>query len=603
MSGTRTPWRLAVGLALLAVVLCAPSLQNGLFLDDHIHGASLSHPPDLPQIHTTPDLLFSFVSDKRDFLLDDKPWWTSDDLKLSFWRPLAGLSHWLDHRLWPESPFLMHLHSLLWLGLTAFLATLAFARFLAPGPDLQSGRPSPAWVPGLAALLFAVDEVHAWPAMWIANRNALLSMAFGLAALIAHDRDRRDGWAAGVWVAPVCLLLAVLAGESAVACGAYLVAYALFLDPKAGLHGLRALWPTATVGALWLLAYKLQGFGARGSASYVDPLTDPLRFADALVERVPILVLGLWSPIPADLYLVLPRDARFQLWAVAVALLLILGLWMWRWIGRDPRAGFLALGFAGSLVPASIVLPMNRQLLYASFGAVGLLALLIGEAGRRRRALGWALVTPLILLHVIVAPLSLLAVSKVFEDLPTLIENGVRSLPEGPDLELLVVVQAPGQIFTSGGRVFRALDGLKTPPLLALTTSVGGATVERVDSHTLRVRPETGFLPHPDGTPRKPGEPVFGALRPFESFDSLFFNPSDLPELGQVFQRLGVSIQITEVDEEGYPLAAEMRFKRPLDDAAYGWVTWENGVFVPFSVPPEGEARTLDAPRLPPPGS
>ena len=586
--------RRAAGLAVLAVLLCGLSLRNGFFLDDYIHQASLAHPPELPQLHTTPDLLFSFVSEHRDPLRPGLPWWTSDELKLSFWRPVAGLSHWLDHRLWPETPWLMHLHSLLWLGWTVFLAALAFERFLGQGP-----KP---WTGILAAVLFAVDDVHAWPAMWIANRNALLSMSFGLAALLAHDRLRRDGWSPGLWVSPLCLLLGVLSGESAVSCGAYLVAYALFLDPEAGRGGLRALAPSAGLGFLWIVIYKWQGFGARGSAAYVDPLTDPGRFLGALVERAPILGAALFGPVPADLYLIASADLRRAFWVTSLLGLGAAGLWLTRRLGRDARARFMAFGMLGSWVPASIVMPMNRQLLYASFGAVGLLALGIAHVARRPAGLSVAraVVGLLLIVHVVMAPLALLSFGPLFQTLSDGIEGAVRSLPESPEAELLVVLQAPGHAFTSGAHVFRALHGLHTPPLLTVSSRIGTVELERVDATTLRVRPEGGFLPRPS---RDDGPPL-DLMRVFGYFDNLFFNPSRLPALGTIVRRStrhgDVSIHIVETDEDGYPTVAELHFPRPLEDETWAWVRWHDGRFVAAS-PPTVHRPTVHRPTVLPP--
>ena len=30
------------------------------------------------------------------------PWWTYEGFRYQFWRPLAELSHWLDHALWRD---------------------------------------------------------------------------------------------------------------------------------------------------------------------------------------------------------------------------------------------------------------------------------------------------------------------------------------------------------------------------------------------------------------------------------------------------------------------------------------------------------------------
>ena len=119
---------LAVGLVLLAVLIYLPTLGSGWVVDDLIHRAKLlgfsslggegsidPHPPGLSS--AVMDLFVwadsdTFPPDVMDF--GSVPWWTFKDMRASFWRPLAALTHWVDYRLWPDSAALMHTHSLLW---------------------------------------------------------------------------------------------------------------------------------------------------------------------------------------------------------------------------------------------------------------------------------------------------------------------------------------------------------------------------------------------------------------------------------------------------------------------------------------------------------
>jgi len=49
-----------------------------------------------------------------------------------------------------------------------------------------------AWLAGLAALLYTIDDAHSMVAGWVANRNASLMLLFGVLALMAHVRWRRE---------------------------------------------------------------------------------------------------------------------------------------------------------------------------------------------------------------------------------------------------------------------------------------------------------------------------------------------------------------------------------------------------------------------------
>jgi len=217
-------------LPLIGVGLLAPGLGSGWIADDHFHGAALTADPDLPLQHRSPARLFVFVDgDPAEVwrLIDAGilPWWSDPELRLSFYRPLAGLTHALDYRLWPDSPFWAHLHSVFWY-VCLIVPLLALYRRILPT----------AAVAGLAALLYAIDDNLTFPVLWIANRNAVISVFFGVVTLLVYDRWRRGGWKPGAVLAPLTLLGAVLANEGGVALGGYLVAYALFLDPAPPRH-------------------------------------------------------------------------------------------------------------------------------------------------------------------------------------------------------------------------------------------------------------------------------------------------------------------------------------------------------------------------------
>jgi hypothetical protein len=234
----------------------------------------------------------------------------------------------------------MHVQSLLWFAGAIAAAALFYRRLLVP-----------AWVAGLAALLFAVDDAHGMPAVWLANRNANIGVLFGLIALIAHDRWRRDGWRPGALIAPLALLLGLLAGEIALAAGGYLLAYALFLDTDNWRGRLASLVPGGLVGSLWWVTYRVMGYGASGSGVYIDPGASPGEFVHAVIDRAPMLFAGLWG-IPSGLGHFLSQSAAHVLWLVAVGLIVAVTFLLLPILRRDRAARFFALGMVLSLVPA-----------------------------------------------------------------------------------------------------------------------------------------------------------------------------------------------------------------------------------------------------------
>ena len=258
----------------------------------------------------------------------------------------------------------MHAHSLLWLGAVVAVTAVYYRRMLGP-----------TWTAGVAALLFAVDDARGPTVGFLANRNVLVAATFGVSALIAHDRWRRDGSrpavVAGAAAAPGRPVLEG-GGHRGVRLPGRLRALrrprglAARVPVPSGLMPRRSS-PGAVLRASW-------GYGVRDVGLYIDPLTDTGRFLAAAAGRIPILLLGQWSPIPADLAAVLraaglrrpvvgrggvPRAARLRDGPAPPP--------------RSPRP-LLARRHALRLDPRLRHAPMDRLLTFAGIGAFGLLA-------------------------------------------------------------------------------------------------------------------------------------------------------------------------------------------------------------------------------------
>ena len=138
---------------------------------------------------------------------------------------------------------------------------------------------------------------------------------------IFHDRSRKDGSRPAAFLAPLLLLAALFTKEEGLGTCAYLAAYALFVDRAGWRRGCLALLPYAAVVLAWRAVRSAWGYGVWNMGVYVDPLTDPGRFAAAVVQRAPILLLGQWTPIPAEVTVVLRPFFAGLLWWVAVSFL------------------------------------------------------------------------------------------------------------------------------------------------------------------------------------------------------------------------------------------------------------------------------------------
>jgi hypothetical protein len=590
--------RLPLVLSLLAVLLCAPALWLGLYADDYVLWAGLADPSPAPALARSPWRLFAFVDSapalRRMMDFGGMPWWSSPRLRLAFFRPLAGLTHWVDFRLWPGQPWLMHLQSLLWFGAAIAAATVLYRRLMRPE-----------WVAGLAALAFAIDDAHASPADWIANRNATIATLFALLALVAHDRWRRDGWRPGAVLGPLALLLGLLGGEMALAAGAYLLAYALFLDEAPWPRRVVSLAPAALVGVAWALAYRALGFGATGSAVYVDPVASPLEFAGLVVARAPLLLFGQWF-LPSQLSLLLSQGAAHVLWLVACGLAVLLAVLLAPLLRRDRTARFFALGMLLSILPPCSTFPHDRLLFLVGLGGAGLLAqLLAGLAdgaawlprARAWRAPAFATGTVLAVLNLVLAPLGLAHGSADLRTLGRLFEPAARSLPADPAVrdQAFLVVQTPTAFVSAFGPLMQLAAGRPTPRrMLVLGSSIHAVTVERPEKGTLLVRPDGGYLLPPGSALPGTAQPHFDPRYLLPLFDLLYRDGTPM-HLGERVELTGMTVEVTALTADGRPAEARFRFDRPLEDPSLRWLRWENGVYVPFEPPPVG-AKV----RLPP---
>ena len=60
-----------------------------------------------------------------------------------------------------------------------------------------------------------------------------------------------------------------------------------------------------------------------------------------------------------------------------------------------------------------------------------------------------------------------------------------------------------------------------------------------------------------------------------------------------------MTIEITAVTDDGRPAEAAFHFTPKLKSPFLRWLRWEDGVYVPFVLPAEGETVTLPAATIP----
>lgn len=554
----------------LAVVLSLPALFVGLQLDDYYQLAVQRGGFEglgLP----SPGGMFTFLDGvpehaRRYQDLGVLPWWASTDIHLAFWRPVAEATHRLDHTAWPGAPWAMHLHSLLWLAALVVVALAAYRRVAGDG-----------WVAGLAGLLFAVDDAHGLPIGWLANRNALMATTFGLLALLAHDRWRRDGWKPGSVLGPLALGVGLLSGEAALGATAYLGAYALCLDRGRLLVRLAALLPSAALVVAWRLAYDALGYGAHGSRQYVDPGSHPLQFLGVLAYRAPVLLASQLGPIPADVDMMLTPSAQVFFVTGAVLFLAVLAVAMGRLLRDDPVARFFAVGLVLAAVPVSGTFPNDRLLVFTGFGAFGLVAKFLAASLEapalgtgRKLAAGLLAVT-----HLGLAPLLLPA--RVYQPVVlTKMLSCVTQAPAEPAFSRQTLVLVASHEFCSVYLPLqRTLEGRPAPAQVRLlSTAMAPLAVRRLDAQAVVVRREDGFLSH--------------------AMERMFLAPDRAWTVGDKVELPGFTAEVVSLTAEGLAREVAFRFPVALEDESLRWFTMRGGKFVPFEVPAVGDEVVVD---------
>ena len=215
------------------------------------------------------------------------PWWTSPNLRHASLRYLSVLTMQLDYLLWPNSPFLMHLHSLLWLGALVVAAATA----LPPHPGIHLGSRARDAALRDRRRARGAGGVHREPQR--ADRD--LSSASS-ACSASPDRGRKAG-AAGVVLSPLFLALGLAAGEMALATAAYLAV--LRRLPRPGTVAPPSARADPERARARCLGRDLQarplrrpGFGVLSRSG-----REPVAFARALADRALYLLA---RPVDAD---------------------------------------------------------------------------------------------------------------------------------------------------------------------------------------------------------------------------------------------------------------------------------------------------------------
>lgn len=562
--------------ALAGVMLNILCITTPPFTDDFLQWAILTDRLQLPDHPGTAFGLFDLVDGSPDLVQTMKAsgrllWCTSDNLHLAFWRPLTELTHWLDYRLWPHSPALMRIHSLLWYGALVLLLGRLY-RLLDDQP-----RPTRS---NLATLIFAVSSLHFFVIMWISARNQLIAACFLVMTLIAYHLWRNGRGNAYAWLAGLALSMGLLSAEAAIATMGYLAAYALTLDKAPNWRQrLVPLLPFVLIVLAWRLGHMALGFGSMGSGSYIEPGPNA-RFVYALAHRLPTLLMAELLGVGAGITqtMSLAAESAYAAGATAVMLLLAAVMAYFR-MWSSKRVRFYALGALFALIPVCAINPADRLLLNSEIGMSAVLAALFHEVYTQRQGFrGWRAMGPkgvvalLVVIHLVVFPVATF-VGPIVTD-RTVSSSSISeplSLPEeaaNPAVHA-ILVNPPAPFLLYYYPLVRSYFGKTNPAAMQALANGGNQDIQLtvIDEHTLRVSSAKSFV-----------QPI--------SRDVLSqpFKVGDVTHMGDI------AVEIMTVSSKGEPLTVHFHFPKPLSDPQWQFYVWREPGYARLQLPEPGQS-------------
>lgn len=398
---------------IIAACLPLPSLYHGLQTDDYLHASVLSSTANASDaMHS----LFTFIEPASTHYqlaktMGTLPWWTSAELKISFWRPFAAFTHWLDYQWWPHNTQLMHLHNIVWYVLLVFVCFHFYKQII--GHNESNAK----ILLVLSTFIFCIDFSNYANISWLANRNSLICALMCVLALMAHQQWRTKQLTYFLILSQLALLGALAANEAGLIAFLWISAYNLVLEKNSIKAKVIATLPSFILLLSWQLLYKNLGFGFSNSGLYLHPIGDFFIVALAIVEKLPIFIFsqifgveGFYNGFaPPVRYLF----SAFCFITSGLFLLAVYKTIIHKNLSINRTVIFLALCIVLAFIPASAFALMEiRMSLYAGIPSALLFAYLLTEGFQKfrkrstqltQRVLLAAIVMVLIFAHLVLA--------------------------------------------------------------------------------------------------------------------------------------------------------------------------------------------------------
>jgi len=598
-------------LSISAVLMMLPALKTGLVMDDLIQrtpqlkGSQIS-----PELHKTGMLpentgelstvlfeMFGFPRDKERTAMGRNygalPWWLPADTKLALWRPFTAFTHWLDYRLFPDSPALMHAHNIAWFAIVVFLASFIYRQIIGP-----------TWIAGLAALMFVLDKNTYFPVMFIANRGFIVALCFGLLCFYMHHKWRSTNSPFAATLSIIFLLLSILSNEAGVSTFAFILAYALVLDKETWSRRLLSLLPAILLIIVWRIIYQSLGYGVSGvGAMYLDPGHEPLKFLYYLPGYLISAIAGQLSALPPDVSLGVnvqyyPIITIFYICFTVVTIVLFLPV-----IRRDTIARFWFAVMIFAAIPI-VAAPSGKNFGFVAIGAFGFIAVFVSDLMKNRTWLpasrlykypAWVFCIILLIAHIPMAAISKLTTPGVAPAMLGALANpaGFRNTPLSNDSDV-VIVNAPCQLSVCAMPFNAAYYDQPIPKTIrALAFAYTALEIERIDEKSLVIRSKEDNIFTSDQ--RSP----LHFSHAFAITDKLLYS-SRMFEKNRKFVLNGMTVEVLGLDDNNLPKELAFTFDAPLEHKKFRWLqfNWQTFSYEPFNLPEVGEMVITNGPPV-----
>ena len=603
-----------VVIVFLSLAIGYSSIHLGLQIDDFWHFLYFSDSPEAMQIKKSmgteafldnvPMNMFGMfhVYPHQNLTMMETgtmPWWASPDMRLSFFRPLAALTHWPEYRYLREHLQWMHLHNLLWYAALTLTVAWFYRRMMGAS-----------WVAGLAALIYALHDSHAAHLLSISQRNALISVFLGVWSILFYIEGRQTKKTTTGYRAFLFYVLSLLAADTGLTVCAFLFSYALFMEDSSWKDRFKPVLPYVIITIVWRLINTWLGYGAFHNEMYIDPSREPLRFIPAVFERVPILLNSFYFFPPLELYWILSYKGAL-LFCIFCTLFLLLFICVLYPLLRQSRvARFWALSALLAVIPVCAVTPDSRNLIFAGIAGFALMTQFIGRWGESNivwpkrwlwRIPAYFFGFVFVLVHIIASPIfhyfKLNMPNSASNDQFKMICDFGISEDVLQDMTV-VIVNPPVQIYTYYPAVCFVYDIPIAQKLRTLATATSNLTLRRLDEKTLSIEVEDGYFPPPGlyGENREDISSMLQFYNIFRRIDRYYRSHAPQMEIGQKIVLPGMTAEILTRNSDHRPLDVAYHFDIPLEQSTLRWLqwSWKEQKYLDFHVPEIGQQTILE---------